>query len=54
MKRDYAQHGLSMERYRWDVLFAVPRAQRELLMKKLYTYLNDAQIDTALRKILGK
>lgn len=44
----YERKGISHIRYRWDVLNASRHRTTEL-----YYYLNDAEIDTALKKIMG-
>lgn len=41
-------------RFRWDLLWAVPNTPRTVLMKRLYAYLDDTHIDTALKKIISK
>ena len=41
------------ERWRWDLLFAAKRFMPEnFICGVLYKYLNDAHIDTALKKIV--
>ena len=41
------------KRYRWDLLFAAGgRFYEGNFMAKLYSYLNDSHIDTALKKIV--
>lgn len=49
----YAGQGLSLERFRWDVLFAIPFEERRDWFKKVYEYANDDHVDTALRKYFG-
>lgn len=55
----YAAQGLSGMRYRWDCLRAahrkgyIPDPFSGLDGLRLYAYLNDDHIDTALRKITG-
>ena len=44
---------LSPERARWHILFAVPAEERGPWVKQVYEYLNDDNIDTALRKLFG-
>ena len=46
MKEHYDELGKSMERMRWDIFRWVYRENN-----KLYNYLNDNHIDTALRRI---
>lgn len=46
----YKEHGLSQMRFRWDVLHAAKWSD----LKAAYKYLNDNNIDTALRSILGE
>ena len=48
----YKAQGLSDMRYRWD-LFHAAKLDRDF-MNALYEYLNDDQIDTALKAITGK
>ena len=51
VKTRYKNEGLPNERYRWDCFWHV--CDNQLFDPiKLYTYLNDSHIDTALRKIL--
>lgn len=45
---------VSFERYRWDCLWAIPREERGEIARELYYYLNDNNIDTALRKITAE
>lgn len=50
----YEEQGLSMKRYRWDLLWIAARSgliQLSECCDKWYKYLNDEHIDTALRKI---
>lgn len=39
------------KRLRWDLLWAVPNTPRTVLMDRLYAYLDDTHIDTALKII---
>lgn len=39
-------------RFRWDLLWSIPYAQREPWFRSVYKYCNDDHIDTALRKIM--
>lgn len=48
-RADYTARRLSAERFRWDVLHASGYSTAPL-----YRYLTDAQIDTALRAIVGE
>ncbi len=47
----YSIDGLSPERFRWDLFHSAVGGTH--LFHRLYRYLNDAQIDTALRRITG-
>lgn len=38
-------------RSRWTALWAIPNEIREPMMQEFYVYLNDENIDTALRRI---
>jgi len=52
--REYPRHAyrqLSDERYRWDLFYVAGLAA--YACSTLYSYLNDAHIDTALRHIMG-
>jgi hypothetical protein len=40
-------------RYRWDLLYAIPRDVRQPIMDALYQYCDDTHIDTALKAITG-
>lgn len=51
-RAEYQARGLPAQRFRWDMLWAVPSRVREPLMRELYAYLNDEHIDTALRALL--
>ncbi len=46
IKQSYLRRGLSMERFRWDMLHL-----SGFSTNPLYAYLHDSHIDTALRKI---
>lgn len=48
-RAQYREAGLSEERYRWDILHA-----SRFNTATLYAYLDDSNIDSALRAILGK
>jgi hypothetical protein len=48
---EYRAKGLSDKRYRWDCLWAINSKFRNEWFAKVYTYLNDTHIDTALKKI---
>lgn len=39
------------KRFRWDLLFAVPYAERGAWFDQVYQYADDTHVDTALRKI---
>lgn len=41
------------KRLRWDILYAIPADIRHDLMDDLYSYCNDAHIDTALRRAMS-
>lgn len=47
----YRQHGLSYQRWLWDILHNANIG--EFLNKTTYSYANDAHIETVLRSILG-
>jgi hypothetical protein len=49
MKQNYKNLGVSMKRYRWDLVFHTVGGT--WINQNLYTYLNDDHIDTAMRKI---
>lgn len=55
----YMSEGKTEERFRWDSLFTATMGRTDSKMPErfiadtLYEYLNDDQIDTALRKIYG-
>lgn len=49
-RNSYAKHGLSPKRFRWDVLHAANWQD----LNAAYKYLNDDNIDTVLRSILGE
>ena len=38
------------KRYRWDVLWAIPKDVRYPILDRVYRYANDAHIDTVLRR----
>lgn len=49
----YQQNGGDWKkRFRWDVLYAVPYAERGVWFDAVYQYANDDHIDTALHKIV--
>ena len=50
---EYHTIGQSAKRYRWDRLWAIPRAARQAWFDghKIYEWMNDDHIDTALQKI---
>ena len=50
-KQQYLNQGLSMMRYRWDVYRFALQKYDQFFYKKLYEYLDDNNIDSALRKI---
>ena len=50
LRKPYDDAGLSAERFRWD-LWSATRLCRHL-SNKLYEYLDDSHIDTALRCII--
>ena len=52
-RADYQKRGLSEERFRWDVFWALHADTRGAWMMEVYRYLNDTNIDTALKKIVG-
>ena len=47
MRDNYRKRGLSNMRFRWDCLYA-----SQFAVCRLYGYLNDSHIDTALRNII--
>jgi hypothetical protein len=44
--------GWSDKRMRWDMVWSVGREKRQTWFDKVYQYLDDDHIDTALRKIV--
>lgn len=52
-KENYKAAGLTEKRYRWDMWYCIPQAERVQMMRDFYEYLNDDHIDTALRKIMA-
>ena len=48
----YKAHGLTDERYRWDIAYAA--GLTTFFCKTVYLYANDKHIDTALKNITGK
>lgn len=40
------------KRIRWDVFYAIPRDIREPIVRELYAYLNDANIDAVLKQLM--
>ena len=51
-KQDYIDKNLSMMRYRWDIFNSIPLTMdNRTFLGRLYNYLNDDNIDSALRKI---
>lgn len=54
-KREYADAGFSAKRYRWDALFVTfidGEESSTWIRDNLHEYLNDDDIDTALRCIV--
>lgn len=49
----YVDQGLTLRRFRWDVLFALPSEERRDWFDKIYEYTNVFHIDAALRKYFG-
>lgn len=49
----YTGQGLTLMRFRWDVLFAVPFEERKEWFDLIYPYANDDHVDTALKKYFG-
>lgn len=47
----YEKKGQTAQRFRWDLLWAIPQVNRQPWFDEVYQYLNDDHIDTALRKI---
>lgn len=54
MREDYKKEGLSAMRFRWDCVYLIPKAVRTPWFDRIYTYLNDEHVDTALRQIVEK
>ena len=52
MYREYKELGYSNKRYNWDLLYESGLCG--FITHKLYPYLNDDHINTALKKITGK
>ena len=48
----YVKSGYSDMRYRWDLLYK--SGLSKWICDNLYSYLNDAHIDTALKSITGR
>ena len=53
MRHFYKAQGLTPERCRWDCFHGIPQERRVALTHRLYAYLNDTHIDTALRRIVN-
>jgi len=51
-KEEYKGRGLTINRFRWDVFAKANTINGFLLSRKLYIYLNDSHIQTALRRII--
>lgn len=51
-RRHYTASGLSEMRFRWDVLWGVPAEKRTPWFDRVYKYLNDDHIDTALKRVI--
>jgi len=51
MYKEYEKQGLSNERYRWDLFFYSESSHN---LDHFHKYLNDNQIDAALRHITNK
>lgn len=51
-REGYEHAGLSAERFRWD-MFCKAVDDDSPFMDELYAYLNDSNIDSALRKYFG-
>ncbi|NMZ63393.1 hypothetical protein HBN99_03535 [Pseudomonas oryzihabitans] len=53
-RKHYQEKGLTARRYRFDVLYSIPRGDRQAWFDQgVYDYLNDDHIDTALKALLG-
>lgn len=52
-KNAYNRPKISMKRLRWDFFHAIEPSDLIPMLDKLYKYLDDSHIDTALRKITG-
>ena len=53
---EYIEHGLTAERWRWDLLWAAKRSgylPERFIEDSLYSYCDDTHIDTALRRIVS-
>jgi len=48
----YVWEGKSAMRFRWDIFWAIPIERRTPWTEKVYKYLNDDHIDSALKKIV--
>lgn len=49
-KKVYIINGFSPVRYRWDLLWGA-KLPKNFITKKLYAYMDDNHIDSALRRI---
>lgn len=55
-RAEYAEHGHTAKRWRWDLLWRAKRVgylPNRFIEDQLYSYINDDHIDTALRRITG-
>lgn len=50
---DYAAKGRTHVRYRWDMSYAIRHYVPGYDITRLYAYLDDTHVDSALRSILG-
>lgn len=50
--REYMKQGLSEMRFRWDTFWGIPIERRVPWANKVYKYLNDNHIDTALKRVV--
>ena len=56
LARAYEARGLSPQQYRWDQLYRIPFSERQFWFDahRIYDSMNDAHIDTALRRIFPR
>lgn len=52
LRQAYKDKGLSDKRFRWDMLWRVPQAERQSFFDAVYKYCNDEHIDSVLKMIV--